>query len=282
MKRLMTIAVAVSALALTFASCNKGGSIDAGKATLTTPVDSASYALGVSNGAGLKMNFDNSPDTVDIDLFLKGFTQGLNGKMEDIFLYGAQVGSQFKNGLENFPGEKLNTALVAKGMVHALKDAGLQMTTEDANAFIQAYIQKAQEAEVAELVKADNEYIEKLKADADVKTTESGLMYKITELGTGVKPLAEDTVVVHYEGSQVDGKVFDSSYERDEPASFPLNGVIAGWTEGFQLMPAGSKFELYIPGELAYGPRNPQSGRPSGLLIFKCELLEVKKAASTK
>lgn len=278
----MTIAIAASALALSVVSCDNKGSIDAGKATLSTPVDSASYALGVSNGAGLKMNFDNSPDTVDIDVFLKGFSQGLNGKMEEIFLYGAQVGSQFKNGIENFPGEKLNIDLVAKGMVHALKDAGLQMTTEDANTFIQAYIQRAQEAEVAELVKADNEYIEKLKADADVKTTESGLMYKITELGTGVKPLAEDTVVVHYEGSQVDGKVFDSSFERNEPASFPLNGVIAGWTEGFQLMPAGSKFELYIPGELAYGPRNAQSGRPSGLLIFKCELLEVKKATATK
>lgn len=278
----MTIIFAASALALSFTACDKGGKIDAGKATLTTPVDSASYALGVSNGSGLKMNFDNSPDTVDIDMFLKGFNQGLKGKVEDIYLYGAQVGNQFKNGIENFPGEKLNIDLIAKGLVHALKDAGLQMTSEDANAFINAYLEKAQQAEVAELVKADDEYIEKLKADPEVKVTESGLMYKITELGTGVKPAAEDTVVVNYEGSQVDGKVFDSSFERGEPASFPLNGVIAGWTEGFQLMPAGSKFELYIPGDLAYGPRNAQSGRPSGLLIFKCELLEVKKAVEAK
>ncbi|MDN4753012.1 FKBP-type peptidyl-prolyl cis-trans isomerase [Porphyromonadaceae bacterium W3.11] len=281
MKKLMTVMCVASAFAFSLTSCNKGG-IDSSKATLSNSADSAAYALGVTNGSGLKMNFENSPEEVDIDMFLKGFNEGMKGKMEDIYIYGAQVGSQFKSGLEKFPGGKLDYALVAKGLVHALKDADVQMTSEEANEFISAYVQKAEQEEVADLVKADEEYIEKLKADPEVKVTESGLMYKITELGDGEKPTAEDTVVCHYEGSQVNGEVFDSSYERDEPATFPLNGVIKGWTEGFQLMPVGSKFTLYIPGELAYGPRNAQSSRPSGLLIFKCELLEIKKASESK
>lgn len=280
MKKLATMLFAAAALIFAFASCNGSGRIDTGKAKLTTSVDSASYALGISNGAGLKMNFDNSPEKVDVDLFLKGFMQGVNGKMEDIYIYGAQVGQQFNKGLESFPGEKLDIALVTKGVVHALKDAGIQISAEEANEYINAYIVKAQEAEVADLIKADEDYIAKLKEDPEVKMTESGLMYKVTELGDGEKPTAEDTVVVHYEGSQVNGEVFDSSFEREDPATFPLNGVIPGWTEGFQLMPAGSKFTLYIPAELGYGQHTPQSmGRPQGLLIFRCELIEVKKAA---
>ena len=116
------------------------------------------------------------------------------------------------------------------------------------------------------------------KKKEGVMTTASGLQYKILKEGTGEKPKATDTVKVHYRGTTLDGKEFDSSYKRNEPATFPLNGVIKGWTEGLQLMKAGSKFEFVIPSELAYGkPGHPPSIPPDATLIFEVELLDIEK-----
>lgn len=108
-----------------------------------------------------------------------------------------------------------------------------------------------------------------------VKETESGLQYKVLEEGEGAKPSADDTVTVHYRGRLLDGTEFDSSYERDQPATFALNSVIAGWTEALQLMPVGSKYELYVPAELAYGPGGNGPIPPNSALIFEVELLEI-------
>jgi FKBP-type peptidyl-prolyl cis-trans isomerase len=111
---------------------------------------------------------------------------------------------------------------------------------------------------------------------ADAKTTASGLAYKKLKPGSGgAKPKATDTVVVHYSGWTTDGKLFDSSLTRGEPISFPLNRVIAGWTEGLQLMEPGEKARFWIPGKLAYGD-NPGGGAPAGTLVFDVELLEVE------
>ena len=110
-----------------------------------------------------------------------------------------------------------------------------------------------------------------------VVTTASGLQYVVLTPGTGKSPKATDTVLVHYEGTLLDGKVFDSSYRRNEPIEFPLNRVIPGWTEGVQLMQEGAKYRFFIPSKLAYGPRG--AGRdigPNETLIFDVELLEVK------
>ena len=112
---------------------------------------------------------------------------------------------------------------------------------------------------------------------AEVKTTPSGLQYEVIEATLGQKPSATDKVRVHYEGTLIDGTVFDSSYKRGEPISFPLNGVIKGWTEGLQLMPVGSKYKLYIPYQLAYGERGAgQTIPPYSALIFTVELLDIK------
>lgn len=113
-----------------------------------------------------------------------------------------------------------------------------------------------------------------------VQTTESGLQYKVLEAGEGggVKPVALDTVTVHYAGRLLDGTEFDSSYARNQPTSFGLNQVISGWTEGLQLMETGSKYEFYIPSDLAYGPGGNQGIPPNSTLIFVVELLEVKAA----
>ncbi len=114
---------------------------------------------------------------------------------------------------------------------------------------------------------------------ADAAKTETGLASKVLKAGTGdKKPTAADTVTVHYSGWTTDGKMFDSSVERGEPTSFPLGGVIAGWTEGLQLMVAGEKRRFWIPEDLAYGPAVPGSGRPGGMLVFDVELIAIKEA----
>jgi len=109
-----------------------------------------------------------------------------------------------------------------------------------------------------------------------VKTTASGLQYKVVKAGTGRKPTPNDTVTVHYRGTLVDGSEFDSSYKRGQPASFPVNGVIAGWTEALQLMQEGAQYQLAIPNNLAYGDRGPLAGQ---VLLFDVELIKVEAAA---
>lgn len=124
---------------------------------------------------------------------------------------------------------------------------------------------------------AGKKFLEDNAKKADVKTTSSGLQYKVIAEGTGKKPKATETVTVHYRGTLIDGTEFDSSYKRGEPISFGLNRVIAGWTEGLQLMPTGSKYEFYIPYNLAYGERGAGGVIPPfAKLIFEVELLGVK------
>ena len=114
-----------------------------------------------------------------------------------------------------------------------------------------------------------------------VHSTDSGLQYEVLQEGSGSKPAATDTVKVHYKGTLLDGTVFDSSYDRNEPVEFPLNGVIPGWTEGLQLMNTGSKYKLYIPSRIAYGERGAgQVIPPNSLLIFEIELLEIVQPAA--
>jgi FKBP-type peptidyl-prolyl cis-trans isomerase FkpA/FKBP-type peptidyl-prolyl cis-trans isomerase FklB len=126
---------------------------------------------------------------------------------------------------------------------------------------------------------ADGEkYLKENATKEGVKTTASGLQYKVTKEGEGKSPKASDTVVVHYKGMHIDGKEFDSSFKRGQPAEFPLGGVIPGWTEGLQLLKEGGKATLYIPGKLAYGPRGmPPAGiGPDEVLVFDVELIKVK------
>jgi FKBP-type peptidyl-prolyl cis-trans isomerase len=118
-------------------------------------------------------------------------------------------------------------------------------------------------------------FLEANKKNKDVVTTASGLQYKIVKQGAGASPIATDVVKVHYHGTLIDGTVFDSSVQRNEPATFPLNRVIPGWTEGVQLMKVGSKFIFYIPSNLAYGDRETGSITPGSTLIFEVDLLEI-------
>lgn len=126
--------------------------------------------------------------------------------------------------------------------------------------------------------KQEQEFLAKNKEDKDVVTTASGLQYKMLQAGTGARPTANSVVTVHYTGTLPDGTVFDSSVKRGEPATFPVNGVIPGWTEALQIMQVGSKYKLFIPAALAYGKRGAgQLIGPDQMLIFEVELLDIQK-----
>ena len=164
------------------------------------------------------------------------------------------------------------------------KGDDLAMTAEEAAAIRQEYVQKRQAAQQAESTAAGasnlaegQKFLAENKGKEGVQTTASGLQYKVMTMGDGAKPVATDTVKVHYSGKLLDGTEFDSSYARNEPISFALNRVIPGWTEGVQLMPIGSKFVFYIAPELGYGEGGGGPIPPNSTLVFEVELLDIEK-----
>jgi FKBP-type peptidyl-prolyl cis-trans isomerase FklB len=182
----------------------------------------------------------------------------------------------------------LNPALVAKAMEDG-KEGKAAMTEEIARAVIMKFV-NGREAEKAkkqdemnkvtykDYIEQNEAYLEKNKQKPGVTVTPSGLQYEVIKMGTGPKPTAESTVKVHYVGTLIDGTEFDSSIKRNQPAQFPVSGVIPGWTEALQLMPVGSKFLLVIPQQLAYGARGAgEVIKPYSTLIFQVELLEIVK-----
>jgi FKBP-type peptidyl-prolyl cis-trans isomerase len=182
----------------------------------------------------------------------------------------------------------LNPAIVAKAFID-LKNGKALMTEEEMNAFMQVYVAKRQQVEAAKQEEANKtlykDYIaenEKYLADnklrAGVNVTPSGIQYEVITMGTGEKPTAESTVKVLYTGTTIDGKVFDSSVDKNVPAEFPLSSVIPGWTEAVQLMPVGSKFRIWLPSELAYGANGAgETIKPFSTLIFDVELIDIVK-----
>lgn len=173
----------------------------------------------------------------------------------------------------------------AAAMARGLKDAMTGATPALAESEIQqrfVALQQESARRIPEKNKKDGEaFLAKNKGAKGVKTTASGLQYKILNVGKGDKPKAEDTVTVHYRGTLIDGTEFDSSYKRGQPATFPVKGVIPGWTEALQLMPAGSKWMLYLPSKLAYGERGAgQQIGPNSVLIFEVELISISRPAS--
>jgi FKBP-type peptidyl-prolyl cis-trans isomerase FklB len=167
---------------------------------------------------------------------------------------------------------------MARGLKDAIGGVAPALTDEEMQ---QRFLTLRQESarKIQEKNKKDGEaFLARNKGGKGVKTTASGLQYKVITAGKGKKPKAEDTVTVNYRGTLIDGAEFDSSYKRGQPATFPVKGVIRGWTEALQLMPEGSKWTLYIPADLAYGERGagPMIG-PHSTLIFEVELLSIAK-----
>ncbi len=153
-----------------------------------------------------------------------------------------------------------------------------KLSPEEANKIIQEYLQELAAKKTAELKEAGEKFLAENLKNENVKSTPSGLQYVVEKEGEGAQPTAEDEVTVHYTGKLLDGTVFDSSVSRGEPATFPLNRVIPGWTEGVQLMKEGAKYTFFIPSDLAYGPQGvPNAIPPHSTLIFEVELIKVNK-----
>jgi FKBP-type peptidyl-prolyl cis-trans isomerase FklB len=181
--------------------------------------------------------------------------------------FGLQIGKNFKK-----QGVELDTDLIVRGMKDGFAEAKALLTDAEID---QAMIAFRQEMEASRKKVNDDFMVANAKKEG-VKTTASGLQYKVITEGAGTSPKPTDDVTVHYEGKLLDGTVFDSSYKRNQPASFKLNGVIPGWTEGLQLMKSGGKCEFYIPSKLAYGEQGrPPQIPPDSPLVFTVELLAV-------
>jgi FKBP-type peptidyl-prolyl cis-trans isomerase FklB len=182
----------------------------------------------------------------------------------------------------------LNPLLVAKSLMDA-KDGKLVLTETELQSFLMRFSAKMQETQMKkqaeankvtykDYIAANEAFLVKNKENSKVTVTPSGLQYEVIKMGTGPKPTETSTVRVHYTGTLIDGTKFDSSYDRKEPAEFPVNGVIKGWTEALQLMPVGSKFKLCLPESIAYGANEAGSViKPYSTLIFEVELLEIVK-----
>ena len=210
--------------------------------TLNTPKDKLSYSIGMNIGKSLKK------DSVDVD-----------------------------------------PAILLRGIKDVLGGGNLLMNDQEAQSILtnlQTDLRKKQEEEIQQVAETNKKegdvFLAANKVKDGVVALPSGLQYKILQEGTGPKPTAADTVTVNYRGTLINGTEFDSSYKRGQPASFPVGGIIKGWTEALLLMPVGSKWQLFIPADLAYGPRQagPTIG-PNSTLVFEVELLSIQAKPAT-
>ena len=288
MKKIVLFAAVAAAMGL--ASCTS----QAPKASFKGETDSLSYMLGIANTEGLVFGMERQfgIDSLLIDDFLKGFLEGVNKSQSNNKSYnagyqiGQQVGSQGFENMDrgifgNDSTKSINKSNFLAGFADALQKKA-QTSTQAANDYVSTYVKELRSKQLEEQFGENKAAGEKFLAEnakkEGVVTTESGLQYKIIKAGKGEIPTKESTVKVHYKGTLIDGTEFDSSYSRKEPAKFGVTNVIKGWTEALQLMPVGSKWELYIPQELAYGER--QSGshiKPFSALVFEVELLGIEK-----
>ena len=197
------------------------------------------------------------------------------------YALGLDLGAYFKN-----LGEDLDLNILYQAVTDAYKGNKPLLTAEEAAAIQQVFAQKQQEKRLKQTLdmitknkETAEDFLKENSSKEGVKTTESGLQYKVISQGDGKLPKPEDIVKVHYKGTLLDGTEFDSSYARNEPAVFPLNQVIPGWTEALQLMKVGSKYQIFLPPSLAYGDRGaPPVIEPGSMLIFEVELLGVEDA----
>ena len=289
MKKFTFAAIAAVAAVMMY-SCGNG----APKASLKSDVDTVSYAIGMAQTQGLKDYLVGrlGVATAYMDEFIKGLNEGANAgddKKKAAYYAGIQIGQQISNQMvkginhELFGEDSTKTISLKNfmaGFIAGTVGKGGLMTVDSAQQVAQEMMRtikaKNMEKEFGPNKKAGEDFLAKNAKAEGVKVLEGGVQYKVLKEGNGALPKDTSRVRVHYEGKTLDGKVFDSSYKRGEPADFRANQVIKGWTEALTHMPAGSIWEVYIPQELAYGERQQGADiKPFSMLIFKIELLEV-------
>ena len=286
MKKLMFVAAMAMSAAI-FTGC--GNSTP--KANLKSDVDTLSYVFGMARTQGLKEYLTQTGvDTTYMADFIKGLNEGANSgddKKKAAYYAGIQIGQQIANqwvsgmNRELFGDDSTKTISLKNlmaGFVSGIKANGL-MTVDSAQVLAQSMMSTIKAKELEKTYGGNKEAGEKFlaanKTKEGVKTLPSGVQYKVIKEGNGPIPADTSLVKVHYEGKTVEGKVFDSSYERGEPINLRCNQTIKGWTDAMVHMPAGSVWEVYIPQDLAYGEREQGDIKPFSALIFKIELLEV-------
>ncbi|MGP4714782.1 MULTISPECIES: FKBP-type peptidyl-prolyl cis-trans isomerase [unclassified Psychrobacter] len=242
MKKITTLSISALASAMVLVGCstNNGNQEAAAQSVAITEQSTANEKVGYSLGFMMAEGNKEAVDDLNLDTFEMGFRDGYDGK---------------------------ESALTQEQMQEVL----MTYQKEQEEKFVQDMQNQAVENKAA-----GEAFLTANAAKEGVMTTDSGLQYKVLEAGTGQSPKATDVVEVNYEGKLIDGTVFDSSYERGESVEFPLNQVIAGWTEGLQLMKEGGKYEFYIPGDIAYGEAGNAGIEPNSTLIFVVELIDVK------
>jgi FKBP-type peptidyl-prolyl cis-trans isomerase FklB len=288
MKKLSLMAAVVATAGL--ASCTA----QAPKANLKSDIDSLSYMMGVSNTRGLDMYITQQlgVDSAYIADFIKGVKEGAakSGPQNDAYLAGLQIGHQVSGQMFEGINRRLfngdSTMTLTKddflaGFIETLEKKNV-VEVEAASEIVQvkaeAIQKQAIEKKYADNKKAGEDFLAENAKKEGVVTLPSGLQYKIITEGKGAVPADSNVVTVNYRGTLVDGTEFDSSYKRNEPFKTHVKQVIKGWTEALQLMPVGSKWELYIPADLAYGARETGGQiKPFSTLIFEIELLSIEK-----
>lgn len=288
MKKLTFAAVAAVSAAM-LVSC--GNSTP--KANLKSEIDTVSYAMGVMQGQSLKeyMTRGMGIDTAYVDEFIKGLNVGVNAgddKKKSAYYAGVQIGQQISNQMvkainHDLFGDDSTKSVSMKNLMAALicgvKGEKTIMTAEQAQMVWQAKSQaikaKSMEQQYGKNKEEGAKFMAEYAKKAGVKKLEGGVLYRVIKEGKGEMPKDTSLVRVHYEGKTVDGKVFDSSYERKEPVQLRANQVIPGWTTALTHMPVGSTWEVVIPYDKAYGDRETPQIKPFSTLIFKIELVGV-------
>lgn len=256
---------------------------------LATPSDSISYAAGKTATQGLipYLQQQLNVDTAYMADFAKGFEEAY-AKIDDpkyvAYIAGSQIAQMAKQRIfpsmgSNFEGSAITLSedLFNKGFIASLKKDDSIYPDSVANKLFNDRAEAIKKAQQAEYIEQNKAWLADNATKEGVQTTASGLQYKVITMGTGEKPKATDKVVVKYEGKMIDGTVFDSSYKRTpQTSSFRCDQVIKGWTEALTMMPVGSKWELYIPENLAYGERQAGQIKPYSTLIFTVELESIE------
>ena len=286
-----SVMAAMAIVAAGMVSCGKSTP----KADLKSDVDTLSYAIGMAQTQGLKEYLVErmDVDTTYMKEFIKGLNEGANAgddKKKAAYYAGIQIGQQISNIMmkninrEIFGNDSTKTISLKNfmaGFVSGVTGKNGLMTPEQAGQTTQTKMQEIKAKEMMKQYGPNKEKGEKFLAEnakkEGVKTLPSGVQYKVIKEGSGSIPADTSKVKVNYEGRTIDGKVFDSSYKRNQPLTLRCNQTIKGWTDAMVHMPVGSVWEVYIPQDLAYGEREQGDIKPFSVLIFKIELLGIEK-----